>query len=86
MTIVDSTRATIGGLDLCFGRWDLHDHPLADVHVTKFDDTLYPGRTFSFFQSLLDRKDVFVNFGPLVWVGLQRITTTVCVFLSFCEE
>jgi phospholipase D1/2 len=24
-TIVDSTRATVGGLDLCFGRWDTHD-------------------------------------------------------------
>jgi phospholipase D1/2 len=43
MTIVDSTRATVGGLDLCFGRWDLHDHPLADVHPTHFDRTLFPG-------------------------------------------
>lgn len=43
MTIVDSTRATVGGLDLCFGRWDLHDHPLADVHPTHFERTLFPG-------------------------------------------
>ncbi|CDZ98423.1 Phospholipase D1 [Phaffia rhodozyma] len=47
MTIVDSTRATIGGLDLCFGRWDLHDHPLSDVHVTKFADTLFPGQDYN---------------------------------------
>lgn len=27
--MVDNHRACIGGLDLCFGRWDTNTHPLA---------------------------------------------------------
>ena len=29
----------MGGLDLFFGRWDTHTHPLADVHPTDFLDS-----------------------------------------------
>jgi phospholipase D1/2 len=41
---VDNHFACIGGLDLCFGRWDTHTHPLADVHPTNFSLTLFPGQ------------------------------------------
>jgi len=34
----------MGGLDACFGRWDTRDHPLADVHPTDFDNSLFPGQ------------------------------------------
>jgi phospholipase D1/2 len=30
--VIDYALAFIGGLDLCFGRWDSHQHALADVH------------------------------------------------------
>lgn len=30
--VIDYNLAFIGGLDLCFGRWDSHQHALADVH------------------------------------------------------
>ena len=45
--VVDNHRACIGGLDLCFGRWDTHTHPLADVHPTSFADTLFPGQDYN---------------------------------------
>ncbi|KAF9530719.1 phospholipase D [Crepidotus variabilis] len=44
---VDNRYAAIGGLDLCFGRWDTHNHPLADVHPTDFSKTLFPGQDYN---------------------------------------
>lgn len=45
--MVDNHRACIGGLDLCFGRWDTNTHPLADVHPTRFSSTLFPGQDYN---------------------------------------
>ncbi|KAG9029137.1 hypothetical protein FRB95_005641 [Tulasnella sp. JGI-2019a] len=47
VVVVDNHKACIGGLDLCFGRWDKHDHPLADVHPTDFTRTLFPGQDYN---------------------------------------
>ncbi|PAV14831.1 phospholipase D nuclease [Pyrrhoderma noxium] len=47
VVVVDNHRACIGGLDLCFGRWDTHTHPLADVHPTDFSKTLFPGQDYN---------------------------------------
>ncbi|KIJ62481.1 hypothetical protein HYDPIDRAFT_30440 [Hydnomerulius pinastri MD-312] len=47
VVVVDNHRACIGGLDLCFGRWDTHNHPLADVHPTNFARTLFPGQDYN---------------------------------------
>lgn len=47
VVIVDNHRASIGGLDLCFGRWDTHNHPQADVHPTDFNLTLFPGQDYN---------------------------------------
>jgi phospholipase D1/2 len=44
VVVVDNKRAAIGGLDLCFGRWDTNSHPIADVHPTEFSLTLFPGQ------------------------------------------
>ncbi|VDO11174.1 unnamed protein product [Rodentolepis nana] len=35
MVIIDQSIAYVGGIDLCFGRWDRQDHPLIDVDKTK---------------------------------------------------
>lgn len=29
--VVDYALAWIGGLDMCFGRWDTNSHPLSDI-------------------------------------------------------
>jgi phospholipase D1/2 len=35
LVVVDEHYAFIGGLDLCAGRWDRHDHPLLDMDPQK---------------------------------------------------
>jgi phospholipase D1/2 len=45
--VVDNHYACIGGLDLCFGRWDTHNHPLSDVHPLDFSKTLFPGQDYN---------------------------------------
>jgi phosphatidylserine/phosphatidylglycerophosphate/cardiolipin synthase-like enzyme len=47
VVVVDNHRACIGGLDICFGRWDTQNHPLADVHPTDFSLTLFPGQDYN---------------------------------------
>ncbi|KAK7030848.1 hypothetical protein VNI00_013956 [Paramarasmius palmivorus] len=47
VVVVDNHYAAIGGLDLCFGRWDTHTHPLADVHPSDWDQTLFPGQDYN---------------------------------------
>ncbi|EUC55943.1 phospholipase D, partial [Rhizoctonia solani AG-3 Rhs1AP] len=47
VVVVDNKRACIGGLDACFGRWDTHNHPLADCHPTNFSRTLFPGQDYN---------------------------------------
>ncbi|KIY68459.1 phospholipase D/nuclease [Cylindrobasidium torrendii FP15055 ss-10] len=47
VVIVDNHFACIGGLDLCFGRWDTHNHPLADVHPKDMSHTLFPGQDYN---------------------------------------
>ncbi|GAA6010322.1 hypothetical protein JCM10207_005173 [Rhodosporidiobolus poonsookiae] len=45
--VLDNKIATIGGLDLCFGRWDTTSAPLSDVHPTDFARTLFAGQDFN---------------------------------------
>ncbi|KIY71099.1 phospholipase D/nuclease [Cylindrobasidium torrendii FP15055 ss-10] len=47
VVVVDNHYACIGGLDLCFGRWDTHNHPLADMHPQKLTRTLFPGQDYN---------------------------------------
>jgi phosphatidylserine/phosphatidylglycerophosphate/cardiolipin synthase-like enzyme len=57
VVVVDNEYAAIGGLDLCFGRWDTHSHPLADVHPTDFSKTLFPGQDYNNAR-VMDFKEV----------------------------
>ncbi|KAJ9099791.1 hypothetical protein QFC21_003789 [Naganishia friedmannii] len=47
LCLVDNKLACMGGLDACYGRWDTHNHPLADVHPTEFKETLFPGQDYN---------------------------------------
>ena len=47
VVVVDNHYACIGGLDLCYGRWDTHTHPLADAHPTHLAETLFPGQDYN---------------------------------------
>lgn len=37
----------MGGLDLCFGRWDTNSHPIADAHPTDVNEILFPGQDYN---------------------------------------
>ncbi|CAG8658624.1 8960_t:CDS:2, partial [Paraglomus occultum] len=70
MVVVDSRLAFIGGLDLCFGRYDTHTHQLVDYHPTGKQPTIWPGQDYSnprikdfvnvkdFAASLVDKTNV----------------------------
>ncbi|TAQ91229.1 hypothetical protein B7494_g439 [Chlorociboria aeruginascens] len=47
LCLVDRKLAFMGGLDLCFGRWDPNSHPLADTHPGDLEEILYPGQDFN---------------------------------------
>ncbi|KAG2180333.1 hypothetical protein INT44_003335, partial [Umbelopsis vinacea] len=45
--VVDYRLAFIGGLDLCFGRYDTHSHPLADYSVNGRANEIFPGQDYN---------------------------------------
>jgi phospholipase D1/2 len=45
--VIDYDLAFIGGLDLCFGRWDTKQHPLADAHPSGVQNEVFPGQDFN---------------------------------------
>lgn len=45
--VIDYAMAFIGGLDLCFGRWDARQHPLSDVHPEGVSEEIWPGQDFN---------------------------------------
>lgn len=49
MLIVDDQIAFVGGLDLCFGRYDTHAHRLTDfdVNYDRVNDQFWPGQDYS---------------------------------------
>ncbi|KKA25754.1 Phospholipase D [Rasamsonia emersonii CBS 393.64] len=57
LCIVDHTLAFVGGIDLCFGRWDTPQHPVTDDKPTGFETSdmpkdadhcqLWPGKDYS---------------------------------------
>ncbi|KAJ9495281.1 hypothetical protein H2202_009309 [Exophiala xenobiotica] len=47
LCIIDRDVAFMGGLDLCFGRWDTNQHAIADVHPLNVNDTVFPGQDYN---------------------------------------
>ncbi|KAF2127758.1 phospholipase-like protein PldA [Dothidotthia symphoricarpi CBS 119687] len=45
--VIDYDMAFIGGLDLCYGRWDEKQHPLSDVHPSGIQNQIFPGQDFN---------------------------------------
>lgn len=45
--VIDNELAFLGGIDLCFGRWDTHGHPLADFSGRDPESELFPGQDYS---------------------------------------
>ncbi|KAG2183933.1 hypothetical protein INT44_008944 [Umbelopsis vinacea] len=47
MVVVDNRIAFIGGLDICFGRWDTHQHRLVDHPAVGHEKETFPGQDYS---------------------------------------
>ncbi|PWN46154.1 phospholipase D/nuclease [Ceraceosorus guamensis] len=48
VVVVDAEYACVGGLDICFGRWDTQSHPLSDCHpFAMLERTLFVGQDFN---------------------------------------
>ena len=44
---VDGKLAFMGGLDMCFGRWDTQSHPIADAHPSDLKNIVFPGQDYN---------------------------------------
>ncbi|CRK17746.1 hypothetical protein BN1708_003027 [Verticillium longisporum] len=47
LCLIDRKVAFMGGLDLCFGRWDTNSHPIADSHPGNLDAIVFPGQDYN---------------------------------------
>ena len=86
--VIDYALAFIGGLDLCFGRWDNHQHPLADVHPAGVRNEVFPGQDFNNnrimdFQSVEDWKSNELSkaeYGRMPWHDVAMGVIGDCVY------
>ncbi|KAI8945422.1 phospholipase [Xylaria longipes] len=47
LCVVDRHIVFMGGLDMCFGRYDTNSHPIADAHPGNLDAIVFPGQDFN---------------------------------------
>lgn len=86
--VIDYALAFIGGLDLCFGRWDNRQHACADVHPTGISNEMFPGQDFNNnrimdFHSVEDWKSNELSkadYGRMPWHDVAMGVIGDCVF------
>ncbi|KAF7558729.1 hypothetical protein G7046_g5430 [Stylonectria norvegica] len=47
LLVIDRKIGFMGGLDMCFGRWDTSSHPIADAHPGDLDAIIFPGQDYN---------------------------------------
>ncbi|KAI0022487.1 phospholipase D/nuclease [Xylariomycetidae sp. FL0641] len=86
--VIDYEMAFIGGLDLCFGRWDDHQHILADVHPEGVQNEIWPGQDFNN-NRIMDFKNVQdwkqnelskAEYGRMPWHDVAMGVIGPCVY------
>lgn len=86
--VIDYAMAFIGGLDLCFGRWDHWQHPLSDVHPAGVQNEVFPGQDFNNnrimdFQTVEDWKSNELSkaeYGRMPWHDVAMGVIGPCVY------
>lgn len=86
--VIDFALAFIGGLDLCFGRWDNRQHPLSDVHPAGVSNEMFPGQDFNN-NRIMDFKTVDdwksnelskADYGRMPWHDVAMGVIGDCVY------
>ncbi|KAF4546230.1 Phospholipase d active site-containing protein [Lasiodiplodia theobromae] len=57
LCLIDGEIAFMGGLDLCYGRWDTNQHEIADVHPGDLNKIVWPGQDYNNAR-IMDFQDV----------------------------
>ena len=57
LCLIDGKTAFMGGIDLCFGRWDTNQHSIADCHPAGINQTVFAGQEYNDAR-IMDFKDV----------------------------
>lgn len=86
--VIDYEMAFIGGLDLCFGRWDNHQHQLSDLHPEGIQHEVWPGQDFNNnrvmdFKNVDDWKQNEVSkaeYGRMPWHDVAMGLIGPCVY------
>lgn len=86
--VIDYAMAFIGGLDLCFGRWDARQHPLSDVHPEGVSEEIWPGQDFNNnrimdFQKVQDWEQNELSkaeYGRMPWHDVSMAVVGPCVY------
>ncbi|KAK7735580.1 hypothetical protein SLS53_007494 [Cytospora paraplurivora] len=86
--VIDYEMAFIGGLDLCFGRWDNHQHQLSDLHPEGIESEIWPGQDFNNnrvmdFQNVIDWKQNELSkadYGRMPWHDVSMGLIGPCVY------
>jgi phospholipase D1/2 len=47
LCLIDGRIAFMGGLDLCYGRWDTNQHSIADVHPGDMNQIVFAGQDYN---------------------------------------
>ncbi|KAI1491290.1 hypothetical protein F5X96DRAFT_678512 [Biscogniauxia mediterranea] len=86
--VIDYAMAFIGGLDLCFGRWDNHQHMLSDMHPEGVANEMWPGQDFNN-NRVMDFKNVQdwmqnelskAEYGRMPWHDVAMGVIGPCVY------
>ncbi|KAF4969511.1 hypothetical protein FZEAL_10221, partial [Fusarium zealandicum] len=86
--IIDYSLAFIGGLDLCFGRWDNNQHALSDVHPEGVQQEVFPGQDFNNnrvmdFQQVQQWQDNELSkadYGRMPWHDVAMAVVGPCIY------
>ncbi|KAK4959164.1 hypothetical protein LTR10_003963 [Elasticomyces elasticus] len=57
LCLIDGHIAFMGGLDMCFGRWDTNQHSIADAHPSDLNHIVFPGQDYNNAR-IMDFNDV----------------------------
>ncbi|ETN43769.1 uncharacterized protein HMPREF1541_11093 [Cyphellophora europaea CBS 101466] len=85
--VIDYELAFIGGLDMCYGRWDVRHHVLADVHPSGVQNEIFPGQDFNNnrimdFHTVTDWMNNELNktdYGRMPWHDVAMAVVGECV-------